>query len=112
MSRRRLEPRSLTGDPITDRLAVVAQQLVGAVTDADPERIDMAFAAAAEIVDGRADPAKALAVVLAAMVPDTERASSLLGWWGYRAEYERLVAAGVDARIARELTGTSRGTAA
>lgn len=110
--KRRVPSRSLTGDPLTDQLAIVAQQLVGAVVDADQGRVEDAFAEADVIVAGRADGAEALAVVLAAMVPDTERASSLLGWWGYRAEYERLVAAGVDARIARELTGTSRGNAA
>lgn len=101
----RVPSRSLTGDPITDQLAVVAQQLVGAVTDANPDRVAQAFTDAATIVDGRTDPAVALAVVLAAMVPDTERASTLLGWWGYRAEYERLVAAGVDEKAARDLTG-------
>lgn len=102
---RRVPSRSLTGDPLTDQLALIALQLVGAVTDVDQERIDRAFTDAAKVVAGRADPAVALAVVLAAMVPDDERASTLLGWWGYRAEYERLVAAGVDAKVARELTG-------
>lgn len=98
-----MSTRSLTGDPVTDELVPVAQNLIGAVRDNDPAAVDEAFAAAADILAGRSDPAAALAVVCAAMVPEETSPSQLLLWWRFRAEYDRLVSSGVTPHIAREL---------
>lgn len=97
-------PTSLTGDAVTDELVPVAVQLVGAVRDADRDGVARALQLAEHVAGGRCDPLSALAVVLAALVPYDARPSELLSWWGYRAEYMRLRARGVDEATAHELT--------
>jgi len=71
---------SLTGDPTTDALVPIAERFVGAVRDGDSELIEVLLAQAITATGGRCDPGTALAVVLAAMVPDDERPSHLLLW--------------------------------
>jgi hypothetical protein len=85
-------PRSLTGDPVTDELVPIAQQLIDAVHNEDPDAVDAAFAEAITATGGRCDPGQALAILCAAMVPENASPAGLLAWWGYRAEYERLTA--------------------
>lgn len=94
---------SLTGDSITDDLIPVAQQLIGAVRANNPAEVDEALAAAILVTKGRCDPGAALAVVCAAMVPDDAQPSTLLLWWKYQIEYDRLIAAGTSPQIARQL---------
>lgn len=103
---------SLTGDPATDALVPVAQQLVGAVRAGDAVAVDEAFAAAIIATGGRCNPAEALAVVLAAMVPDNHTPSFLLKWMGAEAEYRRLLGQGIPTDVARELSGQTKRTAA
>jgi hypothetical protein len=97
--------RSLTGDPITDALVPVAQRLIGAVRDHDTAAVDEALAAAITVTGGRVDPAVALAIVCAAMVPEDIQPSRLLLWVQFQAEYDRLCDAGINPNIARQLTG-------
>lgn len=96
---------SLTGSPLTDAVIDAAVQLVSAVRDNEgiEEAIFAAHAAAAR-VDGLAAhddsgviSARALAVVLAAMVPDDRQPSDLLAWLRHPDEYRRLRDAGFDA---------------
>lgn len=103
---------SLTGDPVTDALIPAAQQLIGAVRAGDPDAVDEAFAAAIDATGGRCNPAEALAVVLAAMVPDHHTPTYLLKWMAAEAEYQRLVGQGVPPDVARDLTGQTKRTAA
>lgn len=103
---------SLTGDLATDALVPVAQQLVGAVRAGDSEAVDEAFAAAIDATGGRCNPAEALAVVLAAMVPDNHTPSYLLKWMRADAEYHRLVGKGIEPHIAEQLAGREKRTAA
>lgn len=104
---------SLTGDPATDALIPAAQQLVGAVRANDPAAVEEAFAAAIIATGGRCNPAEALAVVLAAMVPDHHTPTYLLKWMAAEAEYQRLLGQGVPPDVARELAGqTKKRTAA
>lgn len=71
---------SLTGDPVTDQLVPIAARLVGAVRDNDPDEVEQALADTILATGGRCDPGAALAVVLAAMVPDDVEPSRLLAW--------------------------------
>lgn len=111
-----MTPRSLTGDAVTDALVPIAQRLIGAVRDQDTNGIDEAVGEAILATGGRCDPWAALAVVLAAMVPDDEQPSVLLLWMPVQTEYARLVAAGVRPAVAQELSGVGdenkRGVAA
>lgn len=93
--------RSLTGDALTDELVPVAVQLVGAVRDGDPDAVARAQRLAGRVVDGRCDPLAGLAVVLAALVPEDARPSTLLSWWAYQSEYLRLRIAGVEEAAAQ-----------
>lgn len=71
---------TLTGDPVTDQLVPIAARLVGAVRDHDPDGVEQALADTILATGGRCDPGAALAVVLAAMVPDDSAPSRLLAW--------------------------------
>lgn len=82
---------SVTGDRATDALVPVASLLVWAVKTGDREQV-------AEILATH-DPT-ALAVVLAAMVPDDKPMSQLLWWMADPAEYLRLREVGVDSATA------------
>lgn len=96
---------SLTGDPTTDALVPVALQLVGAVRAQDSGAVDEVFASAIELTGGRCDPAAALAIVCAALVPEDAQPSQLLRWQRAAAEYQRLIEKGVDPVIAEQLAG-------
>lgn len=78
---------TLTGDPVTDQLVPIAARLVGAVREGDADGIEQALADTILATGGRCDPGAALAVVLAAMVPDDVEPSRLLAW---RRTYEAL----------------------
>jgi DNA-binding CsgD family transcriptional regulator len=96
---------SLTGAPLTDAVLPFAAQLIGAVRQGD--LLDDLFWQAhrtAARVDGDAAQdragtisARALAIVLAAMVPDDREPSDLLAWMRHPVEYLRLREAGFDA---------------
>lgn len=96
---------SLTGDPATDVLVPIAQQFVGAVRDHDPDRMEQLLADVVDATGGRCDPAMAMAVLCAAMVPDSLNAPALLAWRKTRDEFQRLTDRGVSAGIARQLMG-------
>ena len=100
--------KSLTGDPLTDALVPVAQRLAGALEDADADAAVAAFNDAETIIGDPLVAARALAVVAAAMVPTDQEPSRLLGWWQYREEYARLIAAGVNVGMAQQLSGMKR----
>jgi hypothetical protein len=97
---------SLTGDPATDALVPIAQQFVGAVRDHDGDRIEELLAEAIVATGGRCDPALALLVVCAAMVPEDLKPSALLAWRQTRDEFLRLTGRGVSSGIARQLMGS------
>jgi len=88
---------SLTGDPGMDQLIPIAMQLVGAVRRFDPAGVAEAIEAARAMPDG------ALTVLLAAMVPWDKAPTELLAWWTRRADYQKLVGAGVDPATAMTL---------
>lgn len=96
---------SLTGDPTTDALVPIAERFVGAVRDGNSELIDELLAEVITTTGGRCDPGTALAVVLAAMVPDDQPPSRLLLWRKAFTEYERLLDRGVNHVVAKELSG-------
>lgn len=95
---------SLTGDATTDALVPIAQRVVGAVRDMDWRQVDECLAETIETTGGRCDPAVALLVVTAAMVPDGARPSGLLSWVGTHLEFDRLTTRGVPVDVARQLT--------
>lgn len=97
---------SLTGDPTTDALVPIAQRFVEAVHEHDAEMIDESLAEVIIATGGRCDPAVALAVVLAALIPDGHSPSALLAWIKTRDELERLTTRGVSPGIAGQLTMT------
>lgn len=97
---------SLTGDATTDALVPIAQRVVGAVRDMDWHQVDECLAEAIETTGGRCDPAVALLVVTAAMVPEEAPPSGLLAWVEAHAEFDRLTKRGVPTGIARQLTDT------
>lgn len=78
---------------LAEFLVLVACQLAGAVRD-DPDDV-------ARILATHADNLDALAVVLAAMVPDDRSAADLLAWMDWHAEYRRLRDLGVRDDAAR-----------
>lgn len=94
---------SLTGDPTTDALVPIAERFVGAVRDGDAAAVDELLAEVITTTGGRCDPGTALAVVLAAMVPDDVEPSRLLLWRKAFAEYQKLVDRGVDHTVAQQL---------
>ncbi|MFF4600588.1 hypothetical protein [Amycolatopsis sp. NPDC001319] len=103
---------SLTGIPTLDALIPVAQQLIGAVRTNDADAMDEAFAEAIIATGGTVDPCQALAVLLAAMVPDDQRPSELLEWMSVDAGYRLLLGKGILPDIAREVVGYKNRTAA
>lgn len=107
---------NLTGDRYLETLIPSAEKLVQAVHNDKPMHVD-AMLADAEMVYGDAlGGARALVVLLAAMVPDDKPAVQLLRWRANPHEYHRLRAAGVSSEQAAELASTVRpikkGTAA
>lgn len=97
---------SLTGDATTDALVPIAQRFVGAVREMDSELMDELIAEVIETTGGRCDPAMALLVVTAAMVPDDSQPSGLLSWVHSHVEFDRLTQRGVPVDVARQLTDT------
>lgn len=96
---------SLTGDDTTDALVPIAQRFVGAVREFDTDLMDELLAEVIDTTGGRCDPAVAMAVTLAAMVPDDGTPSGLLNWVPAAVEYDRLTRQmGVAAGIAKQLT--------
>lgn len=93
----------LTGDRNLETLVPSAEKLIRAVHEERPMHIE-AMLADAEMVYG--DPltgARALVVLLAAMIPDDKTAAELLAWRKNPHEYRRLRAAGVSAAEAAHL---------
>lgn len=87
----------ITGEPDLDRLIPAAVRLIGAVRQYDPEDVAGAFTDASATLAGTdRDPAAALAVLLAAMVPWDATPADLLAWVRRHTEFERLRAHGVD----------------
>ena len=89
---------SLTGDTVTDAVVPAAMALVWAVRTSDVEAIDEALTGAAEATSG--DGIAALAVVLAAMVPDDRSPGGLLAWLRAPSEYLDLRQHGLGADAA------------
>lgn len=116
----------LTGDPLTDALIGPAFDLIAATRDDNPAAVAEAFRTAqttaaqhsphcAADTTGLAT-ARALAILLAGMVPDDRRASDLLLWRQHPAEYRELRTAGYTADTAATLAAewahsTARGAA-
>jgi ABC-type phosphate transport system auxiliary subunit len=97
-------PASLTGSPVTDRLVPAACALIEAVRNGNTAGVTAAFhEATGELAGSGADPAQALAVVLAGMVDDTTDPLAALAEHGYTAETRRLTAAGIDPERAGQL---------
>lgn len=95
---------SITGDDVTDELLPAASRLVLALRTHNAHEVAAAFNdAAATCARYGHDPASALAVVLAALVPLHETPADLLWWWKCRGEHERLVGAGVAPESAAHL---------
>src|SRR5699024_9416395 len=94
----------LTGDPTTDALVPVAQRFVGAVREMDNDLIEELLAETIDATGGRCDPAVALAITCAAMVPEHLTPSVLLSWLPSRLEFKRLTERGVPTGVAKQLT--------
>lgn len=95
--------QSLTGDPMMDRLVPVAMLLVGALRRMDAAAVGEVFELARALVPDGVSAESALTVLLAAMVPWDKSPSELLAWWTRRADYQKLVDAGVDPATAMTL---------
>ncbi|MEC3977877.1 hypothetical protein [Amycolatopsis sp. H20-H5] len=90
----------LTGDRYLDSLVPSAVRLIRAVRQNRPMPIEAVFADAETIYDRPLDAARALVILLAAMVPDDRTAGDLLRWRANPHEYLRLRAAGLNADAA------------
>ncbi|RSN26533.1 hypothetical protein DMC63_01470 [Streptomyces sp. WAC 05977] len=94
---------ALTGDRYLETLVPSAEKLVHAVRRDDPMHVDAMLADAEQLYGDPLAGARALAVLLAAMVPDDRTADDLLRWHRNPHEYRRLRALGVPAAEAGEL---------
>lgn len=94
---------ALTGDRYLETLVPSAEKLVRAVHNDQPMHVEAMLADAEMVYDDPATAARALVVLLAAMVPDDQTAAELLAWRKNPHEYRRLRAAGVPAREASHL---------
>lgn len=107
---------SLTGDRYLETLVPSAERLVRAVHNGQSMHVEAMLADAEMAYGDPLDGARALVVLLAAMVPDDKTAAQLLRWRANPHEYLRLRAAGVGSEQAAELAATVRpikkGTAA
>lgn len=99
---------SLTGDRYLDTLIPSAEKLVRAVRDGSGMHVEAMLADAEMAYGDPLDGARALVVLLAAMVPDDKPATQLLKWRANPHEYLRLRAAGVGSEQAAELAATVR----
>lgn len=100
---RRPPDTQLTGDRHLETLVPSAEKLVRAVRNDQPMHVDAMLADAEMVYGDPATAARALVVLLAAMVPDDQTAADLLAWRRNPHEYRRLRAAGVPAREAAHL---------
>lgn len=78
---------ALVGEPDADRLIPAATALVWAIRTGDPDDVDEALS---DVVRASGGGVRALAVVLAAMVPDDESPRELMAWRLDPAGYLRL----------------------
>lgn len=92
---------SLTGDPELDRLIPSAVRLACGLREWRPEEVAAALDEAAAIAGP--DAFRALAVLLAAMLPWDRSPADLLAWVSRRSEFEYLREVGVDAATAATL---------
>lgn len=79
---------SLTGDALTDWLVPLATRLAGAVKEDDRKTVAAVLNEVRE--EGGRIASDALAIVLAAMVPDDMTGAELLSWMRNPQEYLRL----------------------
>jgi hypothetical protein len=100
---RRPPDTELTGDRHLETLVPSAEKLVRAVHDDQPMFVEAMLADAEMVYGDPATAARALVVLLAAMIPDDQTAAELLAWRKNPREYRRLRAAGVPARQAAHL---------
>lgn len=105
-----------TGDRYLETLIPSAEKLAAAVRRDDPMHVDAMLADAEQLYGDPLAGARALVVLLAAMVPDDQPAAELLRWRSNPHEYRRLRALGVGAAEAAEIAAAVRpiakGTAA
>lgn len=94
---------SLTGDKRLDKLVDPAAVIVRAVHDDRAMHVDAMLADAEAVYGNQLDAARAMVVLLAAMVRDDREPAQLLLWWQNPVEYRRLRASGVDAETAAQL---------
>ncbi|WP_028924220.1 hypothetical protein [Pseudonocardia acaciae] len=93
---------SLTGDAALDRLIPAAARLTCGLREFNPDEVTAALDDAAHAHPGT-DGHRALAVLLAAMIPWEHSPADLLAWVHRRPEYDRLLQAGVDPATAATL---------
>ena len=93
----------LTGDRYLETLVPSAEKLVRAVHEDRPMHVEAMLADAEQLYGDPLAGARALVVLLAAMVPDDQTAAQLLAWRRNPHEYRRLRGLGVPAVEAAEL---------
>lgn len=94
---------SLTGDKRLDKLVDPAAVIVRAVHDDRAQHVDAMLADAEAVYGDALTAARAMVVLLAAMVRDDREPGELLAWRHNPVEYRRLRASGVDAETAGQL---------
>ncbi|RSN65444.1 hypothetical protein DMH01_03445 [Amycolatopsis sp. WAC 04182] len=99
---------SITGDKYLDLLVPSAAKLVQAVRNDESMHIEAMLADAEQVYGDPLDAARALVILLAAMVPDDRAAEDLLRWHQNPHEYRRLRKAGVGAAEAGVLASQVR----
>src|ERR1043166_2247817 len=99
---------SLTGDRYLETLVPSAEKLVRAVRDGRGMHVEAMLAEAEMAYGDPLEGARALVVLLAAMVPDDKTATQLLRWHANPHETRRLRAAGVGSEQAAQLAATGR----
>lgn len=92
----------LTGDRYLETLVPSAEKLIRAVHDERPMHIEAMLADAEDLYGDALTGARALVVLLAAMIPDDRTAAELLRWRKNPHEYRRLRSLGVPAHEAAE----------
>lgn len=90
----------LTGDRHLEQLVPSAEILIHGVHEDHTLPIDAALADAEDLYGNPLDAARALLILIAAMVPDDRSPGDLLQWHTNPHEYRRLRRAGMDAEHA------------
>lgn len=93
----------LTGDRYLETLVPSAEKLIRAVHEERPMHVEAMLADAEQLYGDALTGARALVVLLAAMIPDDQTAAQLLAWRRNPHEYRRLRALNVPAAEAAEL---------